>query len=88
MTSHRLPEVLGLFDVWGFRCKVARSGDIRYPLTPCCEASGKGLMDDDTGEGYVGCRSCYHEVDPLFGTCWVGDEWADALAGGGVTKVR
>lgn len=38
-----------------------------YPLTPCCNASGKGLMDDDSGEGYVGCRSCYQEVDPKFG---------------------
>lgn len=34
-------------------------------LTPCCNASGKGLSDEDYG--YVGCRHCYAEVDPKHG---------------------
>ena len=55
--------------------KVAKHGDLHHPLTPCCGASGKGSMTDD-GEGCVVCRSCYHEVDDIFGTCWVGDEFA------------
>lgn len=37
-----------------------------WALTPCCNASGKGL-DDGFGGGMVGCRSCYREVDPIFG---------------------
>jgi hypothetical protein len=31
-------------------------------LTKCCGATGKGLMDEETGDGYVGCRACYQEV--------------------------
>lgn len=34
------------------------------PLTPCCQASGKGC------DGYIGCRACYNEVSPFFGDCW------------------
>lgn len=30
-------------------------------LTPCCFASAKGL------ESYIGCRSCYREIDPALG---------------------
>ena len=33
----------------------------RYYLTDCCLASAKGLAD------YIGCRSCYAEVDPALG---------------------
>lgn len=54
--------------------KVARYTDgdftMLYPLTPCCGASGKGMMDDATGEGFVGCRSCYREVDPKYGSVY------------------
>lgn len=32
-----------------------------YPLTPCCDASGKG------GEYGVMCRSCYVDVDDYYG---------------------
>ncbi len=35
--------------------------DYLIPLTPCCNASGKG-----GGHGVV-CRSCYRDVDPKFG---------------------
>lgn len=35
----------------------------RYYLTDCCGASAKGLED------YVGCRSCYEEIDPGIGGC-------------------
>lgn len=45
-----------------------------YALTPCCKASGKGLVDEESGEGYVGCRSCYREVDWAYGLgFFVGD---------------
>jgi len=33
-------------------------------LTPCCNATGKGLMDEDYGP-YVGCRGCYSEVGSI-----------------------
>ena len=33
------------------------------PLTPCCQASGKGA---ESGTGVV-CRNCYREVDPKHG---------------------
>lgn len=36
-------------------------GVLRYYLTDCCGASAKGC------DGYVGCRSCYAEVDPGLG---------------------
>jgi hypothetical protein len=36
---------------------------LAYPLTPCCGASGKG-----GGNGVI-CRSCYRDVDPMFGDC-------------------
>ena len=45
-----------------------------YLLTPCCQASGKGLSDEATEEGYVGCRACYQEVDPKFGGILRADE--------------
>jgi hypothetical protein len=32
---------------------------MRYYLTPCCDASDKGC------DGYVGCRACYAEIDPM-----------------------
>lgn len=35
-----------------------------YPLTPCCQASAKGLED------CIGCRGCYREIDPLYGDVW------------------
>ena len=33
----------------------------RYYLTDCCGASAKGC------DGYIGCRACYREIDPLLG---------------------
>lgn len=36
-------------------------------LSKCCQATGKGLMDEESGFGYVGCRACYHEVSPSLG---------------------
>lgn len=42
------------------------SDGLAYPLTPCCEASGKGSSNVESG---VVCRACYHEVDPKFGGC-------------------
>jgi hypothetical protein len=41
-----------------------------YPLTPCCHASGKGAMDDETYEAFVECRSCYSEVDDKYGAVY------------------
>lgn len=40
---------------------VAESEGMRYYLTECCGASAKGM------EGYIGCRSCYAEIDPQLG---------------------
>jgi hypothetical protein len=49
-------------------------------MTPCCGASGKGLMDEPSGQGYIGCRKCYSEVDPLHGDAWTWDEDLDEPA--------
>lgn len=40
---------------------VAEADGVRYYLTECCGASAKGC------DGYIGCRACYHEVDPRLG---------------------
>jgi hypothetical protein len=37
---------------------------LAYPLTLCCNASGKG-----GGEGVI-CRSCYMDIDWGFGAGW------------------
>jgi hypothetical protein len=42
-----------------------------YPLTPCCQATAKG-MDE-----YIGCRNCYEEVDSMLGACWTAEEWPE-----------
>ena len=42
---------------------VAEHEGFRYYLTECCAASAKGMQD------YVGCRSCYDEIDPALGGC-------------------
>lgn len=49
---------------------IAMSDGMIYPLTPCHQASGKG-SEVPTG---VVCRSCYEEVDPLYGDCDVAYE--------------
>lgn len=40
---------------------VAEAHGMRYYLTDCCGASAKGC------DGYIGCRACYNEVDPVLG---------------------
>jgi hypothetical protein len=45
---------------------IAVQDNLAYPLTPCCGASGKGSSNVESG---VVCRSCYQEVDPMFGDC-------------------
>ena len=49
----------------GVTIAVAKSGPVylAYPLTPCCQASGKG------SERGVVCRSCYNEVSAMYGDC-------------------
>jgi hypothetical protein len=42
-----------------------------YPLTPCCGATAKGM------DWYIGCRSCYEEVDSMLGACWTAEEWPE-----------
>jgi hypothetical protein len=37
--------------------------ELLYPLTPCCQASGKGA---ETSTGVM-CRACYREVDVKYG---------------------
>jgi hypothetical protein len=45
---------------------VAESDGNLYPLTHCCLASGKGA---EVSTGVV-CRSCYEEVDSIYGTVY------------------
>jgi hypothetical protein len=54
----------------GLTVAVAKSGTVwlAYPLTPCCQASGKG------SERGVVCRSCYNEVSAIYGDCAVVNE--------------
>ena len=37
-----------------------------YVLTPCCNATGKGVEYSAT---FVACRACYRDVDPIYGDC-------------------
>lgn len=67
MTTRICDDVVTATTDCGF--KIASTHGLVYPLTPCHGATGKGLMDDDSGEGYIGCRSCYHEVSPTYGDC-------------------
>ncbi len=46
-----------------FGAKFLVSQGMLMPLTPCCGAVAKGL------DGYIGCRNCYDEVDPIYGDC-------------------
>jgi hypothetical protein len=41
-------------------------------LTPCCNASGKGSCNSDSG---VVCRACYEEVDGIHGAFWTPEQW-------------
>jgi hypothetical protein len=41
------------------------------PLTPCCNASGKGVTYSETG---VACRACYVDVDGKYGDSYTRDE--------------
>ena len=47
-------------DPAGLEIAVNNEGNAFY-VTPCCGATAKGLED------YVGCRSCYEEIDPALG---------------------
>ena len=51
----------------GLTCGIEQLGDktMLYPLTECCEASGKGA-ESPTG---VVCRACYEPVAAAFGSC-------------------
>ena len=49
----------------------AVSDGIVYPLTDCCEASGKGSANVDSG---VVCRACYSEVSSLYGMGFLTDD--------------
>lgn len=70
-----LPDTTGQFRGWdaeghkvivGWRNQ-SDGSEYLYGLTLCCEASGKGLTDEEDGYGYVGCRACYREVSPSLG---------------------
>jgi len=47
---------------------------IAYPLTPCCNASAKGM-------DVVVCRGCFEEVSPMFGMAYTRDEMPEACGG-------
>lgn len=57
-----------IYGLWGFEmdCELVRYSYLddneAVPLTECCDATGKG------SEVGIVCRSCYREVDPIFGT--------------------
>lgn len=46
---------------------IVASCGLAYYLTPCCDAAAKGSM------GSIVCRSCYEDVDHLFGMG--GQDW-------------
>jgi hypothetical protein len=81
--------IVGTYVVRGhygnYKVKVAKWEDPKmtwyFPLTPCCDATGKGMCGGDGYDGYTGCRACYHEVDGIFGNGWYSEElWQKALA--------
>lgn len=45
----------------------ALADGILYPLTDCCQASGKGGM----GHTGVVCRACYQPVSSTYGLCYL-----------------
>ena len=45
--------------------QIVASHGMIYPLTPCCKASATGT------EYGTACRSCYQEIDPMYGFCAV-----------------
>ena len=49
---------------WVFVARLFDGMDEFYVLTACCDASGKGSADVESG---VVCRACYEEVDSLHG---------------------
>jgi hypothetical protein len=70
--------VVGNFTVDGEWCDidlvVVKNGDRYYPITPCCGATATG------SEGATCCRSCYDEVDTVFGSVWDEDGWNQFVA--------
>jgi hypothetical protein len=75
------PIYLGLFEVWGEEdIAVYFSHGVIYPVTDCCKASAKGT------DGGTCCRSCYNEVDSLFGMGWTQEEFAEDIATGRVKQ--
>ena len=66
VTSRLTDIVVGLDSEGNLVAEDSHLPGFRYPLTPCCHASGKGWMDDD-GTATVVCRSCYEEVGFYFG---------------------
>lgn len=88
MTTTTAPQHLGRFTIEGYygtyEVPIVRADHGIYPLTPCCEATGKG-MDTETG---VGCRACYEEIDPIFGACWTPDEFTAEQVRGAITPIH
>ena len=75
------PIYLGLFEVWGEEdIAVYFSYGVIYPVTDCCKATAKGT------DGGICCRSCYNEVDSLFGMGWTQEEFAEDIAKGRVKQ--
>lgn len=64
-----LPDFVGIDEYGNPIIRMTEApfvGDL-MGITNCCGATGKGLMNDETDEGYVGCRSCYREVSSALG---------------------
>lgn len=52
---------------------LAEAHGMRYFLTDCCGASAKGLED------CIGCRGCYHEVDPSLGDVYTAKRYGPVV---------
>lgn len=76
VTTHHSETVTATTDCW---FTVATSHGIVYPLTPCCGSTGKGLMDERTDTGYIGCRRCYRPVSPTYGDAAMLDQGIEAV---------
>lgn len=67
------PTTVGVYTLPGEWCDVeatiVKNNDTYYPLTECCGATATG------SEGATCCRSCYIEVDTIFGISWTEQEW-------------
>lgn len=72
MSATLEPRIIGTFALGDYDgITHVESHGLVYPLTPCCQASATGT---DYG---TACRSCYEEIDSIFGICWTTTEFEE-----------